>query len=150
MPRLDPVRTRFPILVAQLARQWRRAIDTELQPLGLTEATWLALLHIARAKDAPRQKDLAASLGLDNSSVVRLLDMLQSAAYIERQEGTDRRVKTIVLTTSGKAVVTRVEKIAVQKRLTLLGDIPDDELAIASSVISRISEAILLPRERVV
>jgi MarR family transcriptional regulator for hemolysin len=39
-----------------------------------------------------RQKDLAASLSLDSSSVVRLLDALQNSGLIERrEEAADRR-----------------------------------------------------------
>jgi MarR family transcriptional regulator for hemolysin len=138
---LDHIRTSFPAAVSQLARLWRRAVDVELQPLGLTEATWLALLHIARSKEAPRQKDLAFSLGLDSSSVVRLLDLLERAAYIERQEGLDRRAKTIALTPRGKSVVAQVEKVATEARRRLLKDIPDAELEAAYAVITRISEA---------
>jgi len=139
---LDPIRNAFPTAVAQLARLWRRAIDVELQPLGLTEATWLALLHIARSKEAPRQKDLAVSLGLDSSSVVRLLDLLEQAGYIERQEGVDRRAKTIALTAQGQAVVAQVEKVATEARRRLLKGIPDAEMEAAYSVITRVSETI--------
>jgi MarR family transcriptional regulator, transcriptional regulator for hemolysin len=65
--------------IAQTARLWRRVVDDRMRPFGLTEATWLPLLHLARAPAAIRQKDLAASLSLDSSSVVRLLDALEAA-----------------------------------------------------------------------
>ena len=71
-------------------RQWRRAVDRRLQPFGLTEATWLPLIHLARAPAPVRQKDLAASLLLDGSSVVRLIDTLQESGFVERSEGEDR------------------------------------------------------------
>ena len=71
-------RDRFGSLIAQVARQWRRAVDLHLRQFGLTEATWLPLIHLARAPEPMRQKDLAASLVLDGSSVVRLLDQLRS------------------------------------------------------------------------
>src|SRR5471032_1583146 len=91
-------------LIALLGRQWRRAVDRRLQPFGLTEATWLPLVHLARAPVPMRQKDLAASLVLDGSSVVRLLDALEAAGLIERREESgDRRAKTIVLTGRGLA-----------------------------------------------
>jgi len=71
-----PVNTNGPqhlrALLAQTARQWRRAADLRLQPCDLTEATWLPLVRIARAPAPMRQKELAASLSLDGSSVVRL------------------------------------------------------------------------------
>src|SRR5258708_1321126 len=80
------LRESFGSLIALTGRQWRRAVDRRLQPFGLTEATWLPLIHLARAPVPPRQKDLAASLVLDGSSVVRLLDALETYGLIERRE----------------------------------------------------------------
>ena len=60
-------RDSFGSLLSRAARQWRRAADVGLKPFDLTEATWLPLVHIARAPMPPRQKDLAASMSLDGS-----------------------------------------------------------------------------------
>ena len=48
---MEPTENRAPFgaLVSQTARRWRRAVDRRLQPFGLTEATWLPLLRVARA-----------------------------------------------------------------------------------------------------
>ena len=74
-------------------------MDRRLQPFGLTEATWLPLIYVARVPAPMRQKDLAAALALDGSSVVRLLDALEASGHIERrEEGKDRRAKTITVT----------------------------------------------------
>lgn len=110
-------RTRIGALLAQTARIWRRAVNRKLEPYGLTEATWLPLLRLARAPQPMHQKALAASLSLDGSSVVRLLDELQAAGLIERREdGADRRAKAILLTASGRQTVARVEGVARQVR----------------------------------
>src|SRR5712672_1113605 len=100
MPSRRPAsRDSFGSLLSRAARQWRRAADLRLQPFDLTEATWLPLVRIARAPAPMRQKELAASLSLDGSSVVRLLDNLAAAELIQRrEEAGDRRAKTIVLT----------------------------------------------------
>lgn len=136
-------RAEFPGLVGRLTRQWRRAIDAQLQPLGLTEATWVALLHISRAKETMRQKDLALSLGLDNSSVVRLLGTLEAGGYIERQEGaTDRRAKTLTLTSFGRATVAKVERVSREARQRWLGEISDADLELAYKVVARIADAV--------
>lgn len=44
-----------------------------------------------------RQKDLAFSLALDNSSVVRLVDGLMAQGWVETVADADRRVKRIQL-----------------------------------------------------
>jgi len=67
-PAPKDARARLAPLVAHVAREWRRAVDTHLQAYGLTEATWLPLLRIARSETPMRQNELAASLSLDGSS----------------------------------------------------------------------------------
>src|ERR1700747_2471122 len=84
-------RNAFGALLGRTYRQWRRAADLRLQPFDLTEATWLALLRLARAPAPTRAKELAAAMFVDGSSVVRLLDNLEQAGLIQRKEGeTDR------------------------------------------------------------
>lgn len=130
----------FMPVVAQSARQWRRAIDRELQPLGLTEATWLPLLHLSRSDQPPRQKDLAKALQLDSSSVVRLLDALQASGFIERTEGQDRRAKTVALTAAGHAAVAQVEAVVDVVREKYLGKLPQRDLATAFRIVQQISD----------
>src|SRR5262245_42462938 len=117
-------RNAFGALLSRAYRQWRRAADLRLQPYDLTEATWLPLIRIARAPAPPRQKDLAASLFVDNSSVVRLLDNLQAAGLVERREGEDRRAKTIHLTPRGRAIADKVEAVAQGVRNDALAGLP--------------------------
>jgi len=138
----DLILKNFMPLVAQSARQWRRAIDRQLLPLGLTEATWLPLLHLSRSQQPPRQKDLAHALQLDSSSVVRLLDALQSAGFIERAEGQDRRAKTVELTDAGRAAVSKVERVVDAVRADYLGAVDKTDLATAYRIMQQLSEAL--------
>ncbi len=141
--RKETIRSGFGTLVAQTARQWRRAVDRRLQPFGLTEATWLPLLHLARAPAPMRQKDLAASLALDGSSVVRLLDALQAAGLIERREGdADRRAKAIALTALGRTTVDKVETVARQVRNEALSGLSDREIEAAYRALDQISRVL--------
>jgi MarR family transcriptional regulator for hemolysin len=135
----EPLRSRFAMLLGHAARQWRRAVDRRLQPFGLSEATWRPLLHLARAPAPLRQKELAASLGLDGSSVVRLLDGLQAAGFIERREQQgDRRARAILLTPAGRALVARVEEVSRQVRNETLAGLAESEIAAAHEVLDRI------------
>jgi len=133
------IRAGFGAKVAQAARLWRRVVDHRMRPFGLTEATWLPLLHLARGPAAMRQKELAASLSLDSSSVVRLLDALEAAGLIERREDdADRRAKAIVLTRLGRATVAKVERVADEVRGDALIGLSDKELATASHVLDHV------------
>ncbi len=135
------VRSRFAPLVSQVAREWRRAVDRRLQPFGLTEATWLPLLRIARSETPMRQNELAASLSLDGSSVVRLLDALEKAGLVDRREdSSDRRAKSLVLTAAGRRTVAKVEAISLEVRGAVLGDVSDHDLAVALRVLDAVQE----------
>lgn len=138
----NPAQKNFMSLMAQINRQWRRAIDRKLRPFGLTEALWLPLLHLSRASEPMRQKDLAASLALDSSSVVRLLDGLQLEGLIERLEGADRRAKTIHLTERGLETIAMVENVVGQARSDMFVDVPRAELDAAFSVLQRIARTL--------
>jgi MarR family transcriptional regulator for hemolysin len=132
-------RNAFGALLGRTYRQWRRAADLRLQPFDLTEATWLPLLRIARAPAPPRQKDLAAAMFVDGSSVVRLLDNLEQAGLIQRKEGeTDRRAKTIHLTPRGRAIADRAETVARRVRQDALAGLSDKDIAITIRVLEHI------------
>lgn len=136
MTRQQQLRDGFASLIARAGRQWRRAVDRRLQPFGLTEATWLPLIHLARAPVPMRQKDLAASLVLDGSSVVRLLDALETAGLIERREGSgDRRAKTIALTPLGLSIIDQVEAASREVRNAVLVGLSSEDIEIATGVL---------------
>jgi MarR family transcriptional regulator for hemolysin len=135
------VREGFAPLIARAARQWRRAVDRHLQPFGLTEATWLPLIYLARAPEPMRQKDLAAALTLDGSSVVRLLDSLQASGLIERrEEDGDRRAKIITLTGRGQRIIDQVEAASRQVRNATLTGLSEEELRIAARVLDLVCQ----------
>ncbi|SEN92502.1 MarR family transcriptional regulator, transcriptional regulator for hemolysin [Rhodospirillales bacterium URHD0017] len=136
-------RDAFGSVVSRAARQWRRAADLGLRPFDLTEATWLPLVHIARAPAPPRQKDLAASLSLDASSVVRLLDNLEAAGLIQRKEGEhDRRAKIITLTPRGRAIADKVETVARRIRSDALVGLSDKDIETTVRVLQHVSRVL--------
>jgi len=143
-------RARFAPLIAHVSREWRRAVDGRLQPFGLTEATWLPLLRIARSETPMRQNELAASLSLDGSSVVRLLDSLEDSGLIERcEDRADRRAKSLALTPQGRRTVDQVERISQEIRDAVLGDVSDENLARSLRLLETVRDRLLsLPQTR--
>ncbi|MGH6862241.1 MAG: MarR family winged helix-turn-helix transcriptional regulator [Phyllobacterium sp.] len=135
----ETARNGFGALLALAARRWRRGVDHGLQPFGLSEATWLPLIHLARAPTPMRQRELAASLSLDSSAVVRLLDSLQAAGLVERrEEENDRRAKAIILTAEGRAMVGHVEASARRLRDKVLAGIPEADIEVALRVLEHV------------
>jgi MarR family transcriptional regulator for hemolysin len=142
-----PNRAAFGSLLSRAARQWRRAADLRLRPFELTEATWLPLVHIARAAAPPRQKDLAASMTLDSSSVVRLLDNLAAAGLIQRKEGEDRRAKLIFLTGRGRAIAEQVETVARRVRSDALAGLSERDIETTVRVLTHVCRALEATQE---
>lgn len=142
-------RARLAPLVAHVAREWRRTVDERLQPYGLTEATWLPLLRIARSETPMRQNELAASLSLDGSSVVRLLDALERSGLIERCEDRgDRRAKSLALTARGRRTVDQVERVSREVRDAVFGEVSDEDLGRALHLLETVRDRLLsLPGE---
>ena len=131
----------FMFSVGQVHKQWRRTVDRLLSPLGLSQALWLPLLHLAHADAAMRQKDLAQSLGLDSSSVVRLVDGLVAKGWVARADDSDRRVKKVQLTVAGRAQVAHVEALINQTRERLMGTVAPEALATAHAVLRQFLSA---------
>ena len=143
-PAPKDVRARLAPLIAHVAREWRRAVDGRVQAYGLTEATWLPLLRIARSETPMRQNELAASLSLDGSSVVRLLDALEDAGLIERcEDRADRRAKSLVLTPRGRRTVDQVERVSLEIRNAVLGDVSDEDLGRAFRMLESVRDRLL-------
>src|SRR6202142_680748 len=66
---------------------------------------------------------------LDGSSVVRLLDALESSGLVERCEDVaDRRAKSLVLTSRGRRTVDQVERVSQDIRDLVLGEVSDKDL----------------------
>lgn len=139
---------RFGTLVGIAARQWRKAVDARLQAFGLTEATWLPLLRLAQAERPMRQKDLAALLMLDTSSMVRIVGNLAAAGLIEqRPDEEDGRAKAIVITEAGKALARRVESVSRAVEDEVLAGATAAEVAASRRVLEEICWRLLAANE---
>src|SRR5512140_3591933 len=98
--------------LVSLTRRCRQVLDSEFHSSGLTDATWRPLLHLHILGDGVRQKDLAASVGIEGPSLVRLIDTLVAKGLLQRSEdATDRRAKLLCLTTEGQLIVARIKEI---------------------------------------
>ncbi len=137
----DNPRARFGVRFAMLARRWRRALDAHLVASGLSDATWVPLMHLHELGDGVTQKQLAARVGLDGSSLVRLLDILSRQGLLERRtDATDARARLVFLTQAGRARVAEIRKALVEAEAEMLQDISDAELAAMLGHFSLIEE----------
>ncbi|GAB4069019.1 MarR family transcriptional regulator [Ancylobacter sonchi] len=136
---MDEISTLRRTLTAQLlqaGRQWRRIAERELEALGISEACAAPLLWAGRLGGGVRQVTLAAYVGIEGPSLVRLLDQLAASDLIERRDDpTDRRAKTIWLTPAGEKLASRIEDVLVDVRGQVLTGIDPADLEAALRVL---------------
>jgi MarR family transcriptional regulator for hemolysin len=90
-----------------------------------------------------RQKDLAAALGIEGPSLVRLLDGLERRGLIERREdGADRRARGIHLTHDGRELQKRVARTSATVQRRVLSAVEPDDLAACDRVFRAIEKAL--------
>ncbi|MDQ0505751.1 MarR family winged helix-turn-helix transcriptional regulator [Xanthobacter agilis] len=139
-------RRRLGIQLVGLARRWRRALDHRLAAIGLSDASWAPLVHLAEQGDGLCQKELALAVGIDDSTLVRLLDLLAERGLVERRTAThDRRLKQLYLTAEGRTAVTDIRAKLARIEDLLLEDLSDAQIdalmAAFASIDGRIQAA---------
>jgi MarR family transcriptional regulator for hemolysin len=140
----------FGFRVARIARRLRQAVDSELGAYGLTEATWRPLAYVGRLGEGVRQRELAAALGIEGPSLVRLLDNLERRGLIERREHKgDRRVRGIYLTLPGRELQRRVLRISNTVQQRLLAGVDPDDLSTCERVLGIIERALEEPARNI-
>lgn len=145
-PDANPARD-FGSRLFRLGLAWRREMDQGMRQLGLSDGTWRPVLHLGRKGDGLRQTELAASLGIEGPSLVRLLDRLERTGLLERRaDPGDRRSKTLWLTPAGREALERIEAAYAATSDRLLGKIGAAELERCLEVLARIERALLPPR----
>ncbi|QXZ09807.1 MarR family transcriptional regulator [Comamonas sp. Y33R10-2] len=138
-----PARDRLGFLMVTLTRQWRRFVEEQLAANGLTDATWTPLLHLRAWGDGVTQKELAERVGLDGSTLVRLLDILEGKGWLERRaDVADRRSKRIFLTADGNAAVDNIRATMLEAERSLLQDLNDSEIETMLGSVQKIQSRI--------
>jgi DNA-binding MarR family transcriptional regulator len=86
------------------ARAVTQLYDQELRPMKL-RVTQLAILKALSTVPTARQGGLAYAMGLDSTTLTRILALLRRQGYVAIQRGRDRRERILSLTEKGKAKV---------------------------------------------
>lgn len=140
-PSHTTIQSEIGLLIARLARLWRREADQALADHGLSQATAHPLRALSRRGKCMRQGALADEMGIEGPSLVRLIDLLQAEGLVERREDpTDRRAKTLHLTPQGEAKADEINRILRRVRNHLLKDISPEDLAVTFDVLQRIEQ----------
>lgn len=102
-------------------------------------SSWMAIATVATATEPPTQKALAQLLGLEEASVVPLVDRLVRQQLLARvQPKEDRRKRLLVLTEQGSVAFAEVKTQADALRAQLLADIDPEALAVTEKVLQQL------------
>jgi DNA-binding MarR family transcriptional regulator len=113
-----------------LFRLWR-ATHTRtaelLDSVGLTPALF-ALLNVIGAREGAIQQELGSALGIDRSTMVSLIDQLESAGLATRRPSpTDRRAREIAITSRGRGLLRRARGLISQVEDEVLAGLTAEE-----------------------
>ncbi len=138
-------------LLVQTAHAWRQTINRSLKYTGLGISSWTAVGVIANASQAMTQRELAQAMGLEDPSVVPLIDKLVTLGLVERhQPPTDRRKRYLLVTEKGMQLFQVMQQQAEDLRQQVLKDIAPDDIETTKQVLRQLlktlnSETIIQP-----
>ncbi len=119
----------FGMRFAMLARRWRQSLEASRAEAGLTDATWAPMVHLHETGGGLTQKQLAARLGIDASTLVRLLDILERQDLIVRRpDEHDGRARKVSLSPAGEDRVRHIRDLLWKQESLMLADLSDEQI----------------------
>ena len=106
--------------------------------LDISMDQWMILGPIWQL-ESPSQKELGEICFRDKPSITRIIDSLEKKSLVVRvPDQIDHRIKRVVLTKAGKQLFYDVLPIMEKTREEVRGNIPEEEIQIFKSVLSKI------------
>jgi DNA-binding MarR family transcriptional regulator len=109
--------------------------------LGASMSETMALGRLAGGPAT--QQDLGGYLGLEKSTVSRLLDGMAAKGWVEREpDPANRRYRTVRLTPAGKRVAQQVAEAVRQRHARIIATLTPEERAALTVALNGLSRAI--------
>jgi MarR family transcriptional regulator for hemolysin len=126
---------------AVLQRGYRAAADKAVAHVGVSQTLAYPIVMLGRMDGDVRQGVLAEALGIEGPSLVRSVDQLVEAGFVERREDpADRRAKTLHLTEAGQATCAPIEAALARMRASLFDGVADEDIAACLRVFGVLEE----------
>jgi DNA-binding MarR family transcriptional regulator len=114
-------------LIFLTARTHRGLAGELLRPLGLHPGQEILLMQLWD-RDGQTQSELIASLGLDASTVTKMVQRLEAQGHLSRAPSSeDRRAIVVKLTSTGKKLRAEIEKMWAALNSSSTGQLTDAE-----------------------
>ncbi|WP_134768571.1 MarR family transcriptional regulator [Nocardioides sp. 1609] len=113
--------------------------EEHLAPVGVTPRE-LAVLLLLSDREPESQQQAAQRLGVDRTTMVGLLDGLQSKALvIRRADAADRRRNVVELTDAGRAALEKATHASDEAERQLLADLDETDSVSLRDLLTRIA-----------
>jgi DNA-binding MarR family transcriptional regulator len=99
------------------------------------------MLVLIEANPGVSQSRLAQEIGLDRSTLVAILDVLEETRLVERRAGEDRRSNALWLTRRGKGVVERMKARVAEHEARIAARLTPAEQATLLDLLGRLGSA---------
>ncbi|MDB5448133.1 MAG: transcriptional regulator, MarR family [Phenylobacterium sp.] len=121
-------------------RRWRVRLNERLKRIGQTDARCAALAEISGWPDGIVQRELSQRLGVEEPTVVRLLDALEASGWVERRaHSLDRRAKIVHATAAARPVLDEALGILGELHEEMFADIDPADLAVCVRVLNELT-----------
>jgi MarR family transcriptional regulator for hemolysin len=118
---------RFGFLLHDVARLYGKKFDQRVRSLGLTRAQCRVLGYLL-LNQGINQAGLAELLEIEPITLVRLLDRMEEAGWLERRpDPTDRRARCLYLTPRAEPVFDKVLALADRYEAEMCAELTADE-----------------------
>ena len=103
-------------LLHDVSRLLRRRFDQRARTIGLSRAQWSVLAHLSR-NEGINQSALADILEIEPITLVRQLDRMEAAGWLERRlDPNDRRVRLLYLKDLGRTILGKLQKLGMETK----------------------------------
>lgn len=121
---LDQTLMQLTATLTHASRAYKAMADKVASQYSLSQATALPVLILGRlGQDGVRPGVLAEALGLEASSLVRVIDLLIENGLVQRHEDPqDRRAKLLQLTADGQTRAAQMEEALIPFRRNLFAE----------------------------
>ena len=101
------------VILEDMFRAIRKCIKNQAEiKLMITREQFKLLNAISQNKEEVTQKDMADRIGKDKSTILRLIDSLETKGLVRRVEDTkDRRKNYLMVTKKGEEIIKQYERI---------------------------------------
>jgi DNA-binding MarR family transcriptional regulator len=126
-PPPEPLASAVGFLLAWNGQRIARVFAAKLEPLGLRPPHF-GVMNLIESRPGISQHDLVTGAMIDPSSMVKVIDELESLGLAERRvDPNDRRKRAVHLTPAGSEMLGRARKVAMATADDVLGPLTPDE-----------------------